>query len=215
MPGVCENEHLWGTFSKNKMYRWFSLGECSTTLTFDLWIIKPKQRRHQGWPSSKRRKWKVAALITGKRQLNAKTESLTTSTLTCAFRWLWQTGKCVNERMTEHKRNGKINAPDSEWDNFVTATMTILSGTNCSVVELEGGDYEWLLKETFQMNASGNRRVIVFQVKEMWNAPFTPLAGFCFKFCILSPFYMTSFSKSNFVSWPVSVNVLEAWRPRL
>lgn len=77
--------------------------------------------------------------------------------LACGFRYIGQTGRCVNERFNEHRRNIRISAPGSELARHLNDCNNCYPvWENCAILEIEADAHKRLLKETLQINGSGN-----------------------------------------------------------
>ena len=78
--------------------------------------------------------------------------------LECGFKYVGQTSRCINDRLTEHKRNVKNNASNSELARH------LLECNNCKanwseteVVHKERNDMKRVVQETICIKTSGNR----------------------------------------------------------
>ncbi|XP_040064250.1 uncharacterized protein LOC120838403 [Ixodes scapularis] len=77
--------------------------------------------------------------------------------MTCGFKYIGQTSRCLNDRLTEHKRNVKIKSTNSEIATHVQECRNCSaewSGT--TVVCKEINDVKRVVKETVKIRSIGN-----------------------------------------------------------
>ena len=64
--------------------------------------------------------------------------------LACGFKYVGQTSRCLNDRLTEHKRNFKIKAPNSEIARHAQECINCtIQWSETDVVHKEFNDMKW------------------------------------------------------------------------
>ncbi|XP_040070735.1 uncharacterized protein LOC115331401 [Ixodes scapularis] len=77
--------------------------------------------------------------------------------LACGFRYVGQTSRCVNDRLTEHKRNVKNGAPNSEIAKHVSECNNCkVFWSETEVIHREENEIKRVLKETVRIKSMGN-----------------------------------------------------------
>ncbi|XP_042144221.1 uncharacterized protein LOC121834568 [Ixodes scapularis] len=77
--------------------------------------------------------------------------------LECGFKHVGQTSRCINDRLTEHKRNVKNNATDSEIAKHVQeCNNCIPRWSETEIIHREVNDIKRVVKETIRMKSMGN-----------------------------------------------------------
>lgn len=77
--------------------------------------------------------------------------------LACGFRYVGQTSRCVNDRLTEHKRNVKNGAPNSEIAKHVSECNNCkVFWSETEVIHREENEIKRVVKETVRIKSMGN-----------------------------------------------------------
>lgn len=77
--------------------------------------------------------------------------------LECGFKYVGQTSRCLNDRLTEHKRNVKNNAPNSEIAKHLQECNNCeAKWSETEVLHRERNDVKRVVRETIRIKASGN-----------------------------------------------------------
>ena len=77
--------------------------------------------------------------------------------LECGFKYVGQTARCVNDRLVEHKRNVKINAPNSEIAKHISECNDCTAHwSQTDIIHRERNNTKRLIKETVRIKSIGN-----------------------------------------------------------
>lgn len=77
--------------------------------------------------------------------------------LACGFRYVGQTSRCVNDRLTEHKRNVKNGAPNSEIAKHMAECNNCrVFWSETEVIHREENEIKRVVRETVRIKSMGN-----------------------------------------------------------
>ncbi|XP_040071196.1 uncharacterized protein LOC115320437 [Ixodes scapularis] len=77
--------------------------------------------------------------------------------LECGFKYVGQTSRCINDRLSEHKRNVKNNAPNSEIAKHVNECNNCTAiWSETEIIHKERNDTKRLVRETVRIKSLGN-----------------------------------------------------------
>ncbi|CAN7942629.1 unnamed protein product [Ixodes pacificus] len=77
--------------------------------------------------------------------------------LTCGFRYVGQTSRCLNDRLLEHKRNVRTHAPNSEIAKHIEECNNCNAHwSETEVLHNERNDIKRVVKETIRISSIGN-----------------------------------------------------------
>lgn len=77
--------------------------------------------------------------------------------MACGFAYVGQTSRCVNDRLTEHKRNVRINATNSEIAKHINECNNCTAlWSETEIIHKEVNDSKRLVRETIRIKSIGN-----------------------------------------------------------